>query len=172
MITLRQMAAAFLFHNDKLLLMEKPMGKSFLPGMVVPIGGHLEERELNNPNNACLREVEEETGLTNDDLSGLELRYIILRIKGTEIRLQYIYFSNVKHIMVRESEEGQLSWNDIKLTADLNVTATTKFILEHYSKNKSSSDIYVGTMKSAGSKPDITWALLEDWENIEVSYCI
>lgn len=164
MTTLRQMAAAFLFHDDQLLLMEKANGNSFLSGMVVPIGGHLEERELNNPTDACLREVEEETGLTNDDLSGLELRYIILRIKDTEIRLQYIYFSNVKHLIVQESEEGQLSWNDINLAAELNMTATSKFILEHYSKNKSSSDIYVGTMKSAGNEPDITWALLEDWE--------
>jgi hypothetical protein len=37
-----------------------------------------------------MREVEEETGLTSDDLTGLELKYIILRIKETEIRLQYV----------------------------------------------------------------------------------
>jgi 8-oxo-dGTP diphosphatase len=71
---------------------------------------------------------------------------------------------------VRESEEGKLSWIDIKLADELNVTATTKYILEHYSANKSSSDIYVGTMKSIGSEPEIIWALLEDWEKIRVSH--
>jgi 8-oxo-dGTP diphosphatase len=170
MITLRQMSVAFLIHEDKLLLMEKPKNNSFLSGMVVPIGGHLEQHEINNPREACLREVEEETGLTIDDLTGLELKYIVLRIKETEIRLQYVYFSNVKHMVVRESEEGKLFWTDIKLAVELNVTSTTKYILEHYSRNKSSSDIYVGTMKSVGSEPEITWALLEDWEKNKVSH--
>lgn len=115
-----------------------------------------------------MREVEEETGLTTDDLTGLELRYIILRIKETEIRIQYVYFSNSKHIAVRESEEGKLLWVDIGLVNNFNVTATTKHIIEHYSKNENSSDIYVGTMKSVESEPEITWALLEDWEKFKV----
>lgn len=166
MITLRQMSVAFLFHEDKLLLMEKPKNNSFLSGMIVPIGGHLEKDEINNPRDACLREVEEETGLTIDDLTGLELKYIVLRIKETEVRLQYVYFSDVKCMDVRESEEGKLCWIEIKLADELNVTATTKYILEHYSYNKSSSDIYVGTMNSVGNEPEITWALLEDWEKI------
>jgi 8-oxo-dGTP diphosphatase len=155
---------SFLIHEDKLLLMEKPKNNRFLSGMVVPIGGHLEQHEINNPREACLREIKEETGLTINDLTGLELKYIILRIKGTEIRLQYVYFSNVKHMVVRDSDEGKLSWTDIKSADKLNVTATTKYILIHFSKNNKSSDIYVGTLKSAGSEPEITWALLEDWE--------
>jgi len=166
MITLKQMSVAFLIHDNKLLMMEKPNDQSFMSGMVVPIGGHLEQNEINNPSEACLREIEEETGLTNDDLTSLELKYIILLIKETEIRLQYVYFSNVKHISVRESEEGKLKWVDINLAGQLKVTATTKYILEHYSRNKGSSDIFVGTMKSIGNEPDITWALLEDWENL------
>jgi 8-oxo-dGTP diphosphatase len=165
MITLRQMSVAFLIHDNKLLMMEKSINNSFVSGMVVPIGGHLEQYEINNPGEACLREVEEETGLTTNDLTGLELRYIITRIKENEIRIQYVYFSNVKHITVRESDEGKLIWVEIGLVNKLNVTATTKYIIEHYSKNKNTSDIYVGTMKSVESDPKITWALLEDWEN-------
>ena len=65
---------------------------------------------------------------------------------------------------VRESEEGKLLWVDIDKADKLNVTATTRYIIEHYTKNKSSSDIYVGTMKSVEGEPQITWALLEDWE--------
>ncbi|WP_051250464.1 NUDIX domain-containing protein [Paenibacillus harenae] len=170
MITLRQMSVAFLFHEEKVLLMEKPKNNSFVSGMVVPIGGHLEQHEMNTPKEACLREVEEETGLTSADLTGLELKYIILRIKETEIRLQYVYFSNVKHMTVRESEEGKLSWIDVKLADELNVTATTKYIFKHFSENKNSSEIYVGTMKSVGSEPEITWALLEDWEKNKFSH--
>jgi len=164
MITLRQMSVAFLIHGDKLLMMEKPKNSSFLSGMIVPIGGHIEQYEINNPSEACSREVEEETGLTNEDLTGLELKYIILRIKETEIRVQYTYFSDVKHMSVRESEEGKLLWVDIDKADKLYVTATTRYIIEHYTKTKSSSDIYVGTMKSVEGEPKITWALLEDWE--------
>ncbi|HBS44500.1 MAG TPA: hypothetical protein DEA91_08680 [Paenibacillus sp.] len=169
MITLRQMSVAFLIHGDKLLMMEKPKSASFVSGMVVPIGGHLKQDEISNPSEACLREVEEETGLTNDDLTDLELRYIILRIKETEIRIQYVYFSNAKHLAVRESEEGKLLWVDMGLVNNFNVTATTKYIIEHYSKNENSSNIYVGTMKSVESEPEITWALLKDWEKLKVA---
>jgi 8-oxo-dGTP diphosphatase len=56
MITLRQMSVAFLIHEDQLLLMEKPQNNSFVSGMVVPIGGHLEPHEINNPSEACLKE--------------------------------------------------------------------------------------------------------------------
>ncbi|MGC6587013.1 hypothetical protein ACPV3A_18855 [Paenibacillus sp. Dod16] len=71
---------------------------------------------------------------------------------------------------VRESEEGKLSWIDVKLADELNVTATTKCIFKHFSENKKSSEIYVGTMKAVGSEPKITWALLEDWEKNKVSH--
>lgn len=168
MITLRQIAVAFLFHSDKLLVMEKPKDNGFMSGMVVPIGGHLEANELSTPKEACLREIEEETGLTDSDLSGLELRYIIIRIKDAEIRIQYVYFSSVKHFVIKESEEGNLLWVDVNKIAGLNMTATTQFILEHYSNNGNSPHVYVGTMRSAGSDPAITWAVLDDWEKAKI----
>lgn len=168
MITLRQMSVAFLTHGDKLLMMEKPNDGSFVSGMVVPIGGHLERNEINNPYEACLREIEEETGLTSDDLTGLDLKYIILRIKETEIRIQYVYFSTLKQVAIRESEEGKLIWDDLDSVDKLNVTATTKYVVKHYSDNKYSTDVHVGTMRSKSGKPEITWALLEDWELLNV----
>lgn len=39
MIILRRMSVAFLFHEDKVLLMEKPINNSFVSEKVVPIGG-------------------------------------------------------------------------------------------------------------------------------------
>lgn len=165
MITLRQMAVAFLFHGDQWLAMEKPQNNRFMSGMIVPIGGYLEQGELNNPKEACIREVEEETGLRHDDLSGLELKYVVLRIKETEIRIQYVYFANVNRIDIKESEEGRLLWIDRTTVDQLNITATTKYIFRHYAENWNSTDIYVGTMKSVGNEPAITWALLQDWEN-------
>ncbi|MDQ0888860.1 8-oxo-dGTP diphosphatase [Paenibacillus sp. V4I9] len=165
MITLRQMAVAFLFHENQMLFMQKANNNSFVSGMVIPIGGHLEQHEISMPKEACLREIVEETGLTNDDLSDLNLKYIVLRIKDNEIRIQYVYFGDVKHTNVVDSEEGRLFWVNCEETGTLNVTATTKYILEHYSNtSKGSSDVFIGTMKSNDSQPEITWALLEDWE--------
>lgn len=101
-------------------------------------------------------------------MSELELKYIILRIRGAEIRTQYVYFSNVKRTDVKESDEGNLLWTDKNLVGQLNITATTKYILQHHAENDLSPDIFVGTMKSDGNEPAITWALLKDWETEEL----
>ncbi|MNI53390.1 hypothetical protein D3C73_1082170 [compost metagenome] len=70
---------------------------------------------------------------------------------------------------VCSSAEGKLLWVDLDTSDELNVSATTKYIIEHYLENDISSDIFVGTMKALGNKPDITWALLEDWEKLKVA---
>lgn len=55
---LRQMTVAFLY-NDKqeVLFLQKKSNSPFLPGRKVPVGGHMEEEEINTPYYACIREV-------------------------------------------------------------------------------------------------------------------
>lgn len=161
------MAVAFLWKDEEILFLQKRSDSLFLPGLMVPIGGHMEPEEIHTPNQACLREIEEETGLTNEDITELKLRYIVLRMKGTEeIRMQYVYLGQVKkeHKLI-ESAEGNVFWIHQSKAEHLHVTETTKEILKHFHKEgKQSDDVYVGSMKSANGKPDITWGLLEDWE--------
>ncbi|MFD1414864.1 NUDIX domain-containing protein [Oceanobacillus jeddahense] len=165
---LRQMAVAFLF-NDKqeVLFLQKKTDSSFLAGRKVPIGGHMEEAEINKPYHACIREIKEETGLVEEQLNHLRLRYIVHRIRNnSEIRTQYVYFGSVSdHTGLLESDEGKLCWVAGQDIVHQAVTATTKEIMKHYTEiGKSTDKVYTGSMKSLNGAPAITWAELEDWE--------
>jgi len=79
------MATAFLTYEGDVLMMKKTKSRLFaFPFWAAP-GGHLEPSEMNDPRTACLRELEEETGLRESDIDDLKLRYILLRRKEDEI---------------------------------------------------------------------------------------
>lgn len=162
------MAVAFLFNEEQeVLFLQKKPKDTFLAGLLVPIGGHMEGYEINEPLKACFREIEEETGLMSDYIDNLTLRYILLRLKDNqEIRIQYVFFGKVsKSSTLIESDEGSLAWVDFKDIANKNVSATTSEIVKHYSNTGESSEkVYVGSMKSSKGNPEITWGFLEDWE--------
>lgn len=165
---LRQMAVAFLLNEEQeVLFLQKEQKSTFLAGLLVPIGGHMEETEINEPQKACLREVQEETGLKGESIEKLKLRYIVHRIKGShEIRIQYVFFGTVsKNSTLIKSDEGSLKWIGYKDIPNHNVTATTIEIAKHYKEiAKYNEAVYVGSMKSEKGNPEITWGLLEDWE--------
>lgn len=163
------MAAALLLNEEQeVLFLQKKQKNTFLAGFLVPIGGHIEGDEINEPQKACFREIEEETGLNKDCIENLALRYIVLRIKeNQEIRIQYVFVGNVtKNSTFIESGEGSLSWIDYKgILLNDNISATTKEIVKHYDQiSKYNEKVYVGSMKSLRGNPEVTWGLLEDWE--------
>ena len=168
MLKLRQMAVAFLFNKEQeVLFLHKKQKDTFLAGFLVPIGGHIEGDEINEPQKACFREIEEETGLKKDSIENLTIRYIVLRIKDNqEIRIQYVYIGSVsENYSLIESDEGSLSWVGFKGILNFNVSATTKEIVKHYDQvGKYNEKVYVGSMKSLKRNPEVTWGLLEDWE--------
>ncbi|MBT2694641.1 NUDIX domain-containing protein [Bacillus sp. ISL-55] len=165
---LRQMSVAFLKNEEhEVLFLQKKPVDTFLAGLIVPIGGHIEGNEINDPKRACLREIEEETGLKSDYIKNLAIKYIVLRIKDSqEIRIQYVFNGMVsKNTTLLESDEGSLSWIGYEDILNHNVSATTKEIVKHYEEiGKYNEKVYVGSMKSLNGKPEITWGLLEDWE--------
>jgi 8-oxo-dGTP diphosphatase len=165
---LRQMAVAFLFNEkQEVLFLQKKKKDTFLAGLLVPIGGHIEGDEINEPQKACFREIEEETGLKRDYIQDLTLRYVVLRIKDNqEIRIQYVFNGMVsENTALIESDEGSLSWIGYEGILKHNVSATTKEIVKHYDEiGKYNDKVYVGSMKSLHGKADITWGYLEDWE--------
>lgn len=165
---LRQMAVAFLLNEEQeVLFLQKREKGTFLAGHLVPIGGHIDGEEINDPKKACIREIEEETGLKSDYIEDLSLRYIVLRMKDNqEIRIQYVFFGNIsKNSTLTESDEGSLEWLDCMEIPNRNVSATTIEIAKHYMELGTSTEkIYVGSMKSLNGIPEITWALIEDWE--------
>lgn len=114
-----------------------------------------------------MREIEEETGLESSCIEDITLKYIVLRIKDNdEIRIQYVFFGNVpSNPTLIESDEGSLYWIDNTDILNKSVSATTSEIIKHYNiRGRFTDKVYVGSMKLFKGNPEITWALLEDWE--------
>ncbi len=164
MITLRTFATAFISNSNQILLMKRSDERKFAPGIWAAVGGHLEPEELNTPRIACLREIQEETGLVEEDLSYLDLEYIILRRCNLEIRIQYVYFGSTDKIDVKQSEEGRLHWIDQSELFNREMTYTTKMTLRHYIENREKIDrTIVGTVAEHDGNPIMNWEYVDDW---------
>ncbi len=165
MIRLRQMAAAFLSNGADLLLMKRAETRELAPGLWAPVGGHLENAEMSDPAAACLREVWEETGFRPERLTDFKLRYLVSRLRGAEIRLQYIYFGRTLDRGFHPTVEGELHWIAAARALSLEMAPTSRFLLEHYQRVGQYNDtIYVGSLAAAEGGPAVNWAELSDWE--------
>lgn len=166
---LRQLAVALLVKEKReLLFLRKRKEDAFFANFYLPIGGHIDEHELNNPEAACYREIFEETSITRSSIRDLRLAYIIHRLKEKEIRIQYVFVGRVhaNQILV-PSNEGELFWMTINSSTLINnISETTYELLKHFKENVSLNEtIFVGSMHSEKGKPAITWSTLEDWEH-------
>jgi 8-oxo-dGTP diphosphatase len=72
----RQMATAFLFNQEKVLMIKKASSRLSATEFWSGLGGHLEPDELNHPRKACIREIYEESGYQEKEIDELKLRYI------------------------------------------------------------------------------------------------
>lgn len=160
----RMMAAAMLFHEDKLLMMKRSMSRTLNPGMWAAVGGHLEPEELSRPRDACLREIAEETGFADDEIEELTLRYILLRNNQGELRQQFIYSGIVKRTNFVDTDEGELYWIPIEEVLDRDIPYIFRAALEHYFREGPRDHAWVGTanMDAATGYPRVDWVPLTD----------
>ena len=125
---LRNMTAVYLFREGKLLMLYRVGSRVVAPSWC-GVGGLFEQAELNDPRACALRELREETGLTEESLEELRLRYITLRMKNGEIRQNYYFFAGLKPgAAVRGTcDEGRLEWvpYDSVLKREMPFTAKT-----------------------------------------------
>lgn len=161
---LRVMTTAYLFHEDEILLLQRSMNKKIAPGMWSGIGGHVEANEHRDIKTSCLREIKEETGLTEEHISSLTLKYIILRQKENELRQQYIYFGKTITKHVGQTIEGKLHWISSQNIFVREMTESNRFVLQHYLENHSTQHVWVGVMGERDSKAIISWSQMCDWE--------
>lgn len=167
MYTARLMATAFLWDGSDVLLMRRSANRTFHPGLWAGVGGHIEPHEMSTPDLACSREIEEETGITREDLTELRLGYIFLRQRATEIRQQYVYFGVSRTRRVRPTSEGELHWVPEAELFNRELVPTTRLLLEHYMRNRSAEPgvIWVGVLDGADPRsPAVSWSRLRDWE--------
>ncbi|MEO3947133.1 NUDIX domain-containing protein [Gorillibacterium sp. CAU 1737] len=167
---LRLMAVNLIFHGDDLLLMKRAAEREFLPGMWAAVGGHLDPNELKDPQAACLRETEEETGFPPRDLQDIHLQYILLRRKDDELRQQFFYVSRTERRDFTDTREGTLHWipkQDV-LREDREMAFVFRSLLEHYFRVGPSPYPWVGTAgwtdadHTEALPPEVHWIPLLD----------
>lgn len=133
MLTLRPMTAIYLTCGDKILLLYRIGSRVVGNSYTGAAGGHIEAAEYRDPKACVLRELQEETGLTEDGIEGLTLRYITMRCKDGEIRQNYYYFAELKDgFDVNDSNEGRLEWHDLSALDELPMPVTARHVVDHY----------------------------------------
>lgn len=146
------MSSVYLLHENKILFLYRIGSRVVSNSYVGSAGGHFEKEELNNARACVLRELGEETGLVEKDITDLALRYITLRLKNGEIRQNYYFFANLidadRNIV---SNEGRLKWTDMNDISSLDMPFTAKQVIEHYiSTGKNTTFLYGGIATAEG----------------------
>lgn len=116
-------------------------------------GGHFEESELNDPKACVLREMREELGLTEQNVTGLTLRYITHRLKNGEIRQNYYFFARLNREMNLKSTEGILRWIPYEEIPSLDMPVSAKDMILHYlAVGRNDDEIYAGITEENGTR--------------------
>ena len=131
---LRNMTGIYLSCNGQMLLLYREGGRVVTNQWVASAGGHFEKDELNDPKACVLRELKEELGLTEDDLTDLRMRYIGLRNVNGEIRQNYYFFADLKpeHYERLSSNEGKCRWVDLPDVMSYDMPLTAGYVMDHY----------------------------------------
>jgi 8-oxo-dGTP diphosphatase len=165
LITLRMLSTALLINErDELLMMKRSLSRTLSPGLWAAVGGHLEPSELNNPRAACLREILEETGIEEQEISGLHMQYVLLRLNQSEIRQQFFYIGRTNQNPRIQTDEGELHWIPKEHIKDRPLPFIFRCLLEHYLEHGDTLHPWVGTagLSSSNGQPTIHWNPLQD----------
>ena len=128
---LRNMTSVYLTGEKGILCLYRIGSRVANNKYIGSAGGHFEEAELNDAKACALREMQEELGLTEDDVENLKLRYITLRLKNGEIRQNYYFFGRLKTQRPLESTEGNLHWFSYEDAENLQMPAAAKDMMLH-----------------------------------------
>jgi 8-oxo-dGTP diphosphatase len=145
--------------------MKRANDKKIAPGVWSGIGGRMEPNEINDPLAACYREIEEESGITPDKITSLELLYIITRRRRDEIIHIYIYFGETTESVFGHTDEGDLYWIPEKELLEREYSNTYTAMLKHYmSRKPEDRAVYVGVAGNDGGRLKMAWSKCEDFE--------
>ena len=93
---------------------------------------HLEPEEIGDPEACALREMQEELGLSADEITPPELRYITMRMTNGEVRENHYYFARLKTNRELSSNEGQLRWFRLDELDGLPMAYTACCMIDHW----------------------------------------
>jgi 8-oxo-dGTP diphosphatase len=163
-IITEETSSAFLEKDGKFLLMLRAKNRRLAAGVWCGVGGHVEQCELNHPQAACLREIEEETGITAEHVAELTLRYLIIRRGGDTLRLNYVYFGRTDSEPTVNTAEGVLHWIPRESLAERKYTATFTKMIEHYISHPDEKRVVIGVAFGEG-ECEMTFTPAVDFES-------
>ncbi len=164
LIRLRTVCTAFLRNGDDYLLMKRSANRKIGPGFWYGVGGHVEPAEINDPHAACLREIIEETGFSEEDILDLCHRYIVMRRGGDEIVVNHFFFGHTRTREFSESDEGRLFWVPADKVLDHSFFDAIRLTLERYfEEGDRTNEVAVGIVHG---EPDafIHWTPIHNME--------
>ena len=151
---LRNMTSLYLRQGNRLLLLYRVGSGVIADSYIGTAGGHFEKDELNDARACVLRELYEETGLTEGDIRDLRLRYVTLRLKNGELRQNYYFFAELPESdRLIESNEGCLKWFDLQEMAEPQVEMpySARYVVMHYARKGRDTDaLYIGASAASG----------------------
>ena len=153
-----------MIRDGKFLLMKRAPNRKIAPGIWSCPGGHIEPEEFDDPQSACLRELQEETGITADRIFDLTLRYVIIRRWRDILRHNYIYFGRTDAEETIETREGTLHWVSRSELLDREFTQTFGAMLRHYIFTPEPDKVIVGVAENNAGRLRMSWCAAEDFE--------
>lgn len=164
--TVRHMSSAFIWNGPNVLMLKKASTSALFPDLWVPVGGHIRPEECSSPKDACLREIQEETGLSAGQLGDLKLMYITVRRKKEEIRIQHLFFCHTESRDVVDSSEGILAWVQKQRLQGLKTSYTSQAVLRHYfTRDLGDESLYMGVVEVHRARPEMNWIKLESLDS-------
>ena len=132
MLILRNIVTAFLMWKDEILLMKRGKYIKIRPGDWYGVGGHVEPEEINDPYSAIYREIYEETGIKEENIEDLKLKYIVYNKGEYEIVINHFFFGRVETQDCVENDEGSLHWIKRNEVLKKSFHPAINRVLKHY----------------------------------------
>lgn len=143
-ITKRSMASVYLWKDNQILLLYRQGSRVVNNVWIGSAGGHMEPQEMDEPETCVLREMQEELGLSANDITVPEFRYITLRMTNGEIRENHYYFAQLKSDRELISNEGQLRWFHWNELNGLPMAYTARCMIDHWLETGRYTDCLYG----------------------------
>lgn len=122
----------FLHYEGRFLLLKRSSTKRTAPGRWTGVGGKVERNETNDLRTSMLRELKEETALTENDIDALSLRRVLYHNRAGEPLTGLLYYTaELRAYSLPECTEGTLHWKEPKDFAALDIIETTNLVLPH-----------------------------------------